>query len=139
MVDLREGRFKDHGILLYLPKDLYRGWLQLQLDKDLGRSFSGLLAITEGLYNLGYISKEVYDLNIKKYCQPLTEPAKIAAQDQKKNALEQKEKQLRGMLESWDLPHVNPKWHQTAIAEAQKYPELEVSKLLLAKVKCEVS
>jgi hypothetical protein len=64
---------------------------------------------------------------------------KATAQDQKKKALEQKEKQLQGMLEIWDQPHVNPNWYRNAAAEAQKYPELEVSKLLLAKVKGEVT
>lgn len=138
-MDLREGRFKDHGVLLYLSKDLYRGWLKLQVDKDLGRTYAGLLLFTEGLYQLGYIPKEVYEQHVKKYSQPLEEPAQTQAQDQKKKALEQKEKQLQGMLESWDQTHAKPNWHQMAIAEAQKYPELAVSKLLLAKVKGEVT
>jgi len=138
-MDLREGRFKDHGVLLYLSKDLYRGWLKLQVDKDLGRTYAGLLLFTEGLYQLGYINKEVYEQHQKKYSQPLEEPAQAAAQDQKKRALEQEERYLKGLLEIWDDPHSNPNWYRNAVAEAQKYPELEVSKLLLAKVKGEVT
>ena len=138
-MDLREGRFKEHGVVLYLSKDLYWGWQKLQVDKHLGRSYAGLLLFTEGLYQLGYISKEVYEQNMKKYSQSLEEPAQAAAQNQKKKATEAVERQLNGMLEEWELPHANPKWHQIAITEAQKYPELEVSKLLLAKVKGEVT
>jgi hypothetical protein len=140
MSDKREFKFKEHGVMLFLSKDLYRGFIKLQGDKDLGRSYAGLLPFTEGLYKLGYLSKEVYQVHIKKYSQTLAsleEPK--ADKKQEKTEAEQKEKQFKGMLEIWDEPHNNKNWRQNAISLAKKFPELESAKLLLAKANEEIS
>jgi len=65
------GNFKEHGVMLFLDKILYTAFIKLQADKGLGRSFAGLLPFTEGLYHLGYLSKEDYEAHIEKYSIPL--------------------------------------------------------------------
>jgi hypothetical protein len=126
--------FKEHGVMLYLSRELYSGWVKLQADRDLGRTYAGLLPFVEGLYRLGYISKEVYDENIKKYSEPLNATEKTILEDQDQiKSLKEKDMQFKGMLEAWDIPHLKSNWRQYAIAEAKKYPGLEYAKLILAK------
>lgn len=130
------GSFREHGVLNYLSKDLYVGFIKLQADKGLGRSYAGLLLLTEGLYRLGYISKAVYDEHVKKYSQPLgnAKPVLSLEQEKSKQFLEQKERQFRGQLEQWeDHPDLN--WRVKVVAEAEKYPDIECAKLLVAKGK----
>ncbi len=62
--------FKEHGLMIYLDKDLYRAFIKLQADKDLGRAYAGLLSLTEGFFALGYISEKDYKEHIKKYGKP---------------------------------------------------------------------
>jgi hypothetical protein len=131
------GSFKEHGVLIYLSRELYNGFIRLQADKGLGRSYAGLLPFVEGLYRLGYISKEVYAEHVRKYSQPLGAECSATIvlskeQQDKKLLLERKENQFKGQLEQWD-DHPDPKWRIRAIAEAEKYPELEYAKLLIEK------
>ena len=64
---------KAHGLLLYLPPSLYLALIRLQADKGLGRSFAGLLALTEGLYRLGYLEEKEYIRLYERYTTPLEE------------------------------------------------------------------
>ena len=126
--------FKEHGCILYLSKELYSAWIKLQADKDLGRSYAGLLPFVEGLYRLGYLSKDVYEEHFKKYSRPLNPKKEITFEEKKQlDFLAEKDKQLKGMLESWDLPHYTPNWHEKTIAEAKKYPNLEYAKIIIEK------
>lgn len=122
--------FKEHGVMMYLSKDLYRGWIKLQADKDLGRAYAALLPFTEGLYRLGYIPQEVYEENITKYSQSLT-PSKTEQKTNEQNQLVEVEKQLTGMLEQWDLH--NLQWQLKTIAYAKKHSNLEPAKKIIAK------
>jgi hypothetical protein len=134
------GSFREHGVLIYLSKELYSGWIRLQADKDLGRSYAGLLPFTEGLYRLGYISKEVYEEHIRKYSQPLSARTEVLTleRQQEKAFLEQKNKQFRGMLDQWN-EHPDLHWRINVISEAEKYPDLECAKLLIVKGKdCDI-
>ena len=38
--------FREHGVMLYLDKTLYKAFIRLQADKGLGRSYAGLLPFT---------------------------------------------------------------------------------------------
>jgi len=58
-------------VTLYISRELYFALIKLQADKGLGRSFAGLLALTEGLYRLGYLPREAYEEFVIKYMQPL--------------------------------------------------------------------
>jgi hypothetical protein len=129
--------FQEHKVMLCLDPELYSGFIKLQADKGLGRAYAGLLPYVEGLFRLGYISEKTYLDHFKKYSEPLVPEVTVLSPKEKlqRNVLDEKDRQLKGMLESWDLPHYTPNWQQKAIAEAQKYPDLPSAKLLLAKAK----
>jgi len=50
-----------HGLPLYLSAELNMGLVDLQHKKRLGRSYAGLLALVEGLYQFDCITQEVYE------------------------------------------------------------------------------
>lgn len=126
--------------MLYLSKELYVGFIKLQADRRLGRSFAGLLPLTEGLYKLGYISKEVYCEHIEKYTKPLgsedLRPALSLERQKEALSLQRTESQLCGMLEQWDL-HPDPVWRKKTIELAKDYADKLPSarKILQLKVK----
>ena len=64
-------KFREHGVMLFLDGELYHAFSKLQADKCLGRSFAGLRIFTEGVYILGYISKDCYKAHVEKYEEPL--------------------------------------------------------------------
>ena len=76
MKDYSQHGFREHGIMLYLDKIEYSGFIKLQADKNLGRSYAGKLAFDTGLYQLGYLSKKDYEKRVKKYSKSLDEVEK---------------------------------------------------------------
>lgn len=77
MKDYSEYGFREHGVMLYLDKTLYKAFIRLQADKELGRSYAGLLAFVEGLFRLGYLSKEEYEKYVQKYSCGLKEASSV--------------------------------------------------------------
>lgn len=71
MLDGEKKGFSEHKVMLCLDKELYRAFIKLQADKELGRSYAGLLPYVEGLFHMGYITQEVRDSHVLKYSQPL--------------------------------------------------------------------
>jgi len=122
--------------MLCLDKDLYRAFIKLQADKDLGRSYAGLLPYVEGLFQMGYLTREVYEIHAKRYSQPLGAKAPVTLEQKKqKDNLQSKDKQFRMILEQWEQ-HSSPEWRLKVFAEAEKFKDkLESARLLLAKVK----
>ena len=117
------GSFREHGVLIYLSKDLYIGFIKLQADKGLGRSYAGLLPFVEGLFRMGYISKEVYEDHVKKYSTPLESDKPLSLEQSKeKQFLEQRDEQFKEMRKQWEL-HPDPKWREKAYAFAEKYTD----------------
>jgi len=133
------GNFKEHGVMLYLTKELYKGFIKLQADKGLGRSFAGLLPFTEGLYRLGYISEEVYEQHLRKYSKPLGEEASEPTFESKKLQdekllRESRDKLFKGQLEQWEQ-HPDPEWRKKVLAEAEKFKDTLPSAQRLLKKK----
>jgi len=117
------GNFREHGVMLYLSKPLYVGFIRLQADKGLGRSYAGLLPFTEGMYRLGYISKEVYEEHIKKYSQQLVlDPPLTAERIHEKQILERKEIFFKRVLDQWDI-HPQPSWRNKAFILAEEWKD----------------
>ncbi|MCW3985916.1 MAG: hypothetical protein NWE91_05860 [Candidatus Bathyarchaeota archaeon] len=117
------GNFREHGVMLYLSKPLYVGFIRLQADKGLGRSYAGLLPFTEGMYRLGYISKEVYEEHIKKYSQKLVlDPPLTAEQIHEKQILEHKEIYFKRVLDQWDI-HPQPSWRNKVFILAEEWKD----------------
>lgn len=98
----KEG-FKEHGVLLYLPPELYSAFIRLQADKGLGRSYAGLLALTEGLHCLGYLSEDEHAIYVKRYSRKLTEQktALTLQQTKEKEARIKLEKQFSDIIKQW--------------------------------------
>ena len=129
--------FKEHGVMLFLTKDLYLAFIKLQADKGLGRSYAGLLPFTEGMYHLGYLKKDLYDLHVKKYSVPLQQDAQLKNSNlealQEKQLLETKNLFFKQVLEQWTL-HVDGKWRGKMVKQAEPWKD----KLDSAKKICEM-
>ena len=52
---------KDYGLLLYMRSELVQAHAQLMANRQLTRSNAGLLALTEGLHELGCLDKDAYE------------------------------------------------------------------------------
>ena len=128
------GSFKEHGVLIYLSKELYNGFIKLQADKSLGRSFAGLLPFTEGLFRLGYISKEVYEKHVHKYSKPLEDPIILTKERKKeKQNIEKMDAYFRNILVQWD-EHPDPNWRKKVLIRAEKFSDkIKSAKLVLKK------
>ncbi|MFZ1060880.1 MAG: hypothetical protein WAP47_16985 [Candidatus Rokuibacteriota bacterium] len=127
--------FQEHKVLLCLDKDLYRAFIRLQADKDLGRSYAGLLPYVEGLYRMGYITKDVYDVHFKKYSEPLIpkiEESETTDQNRAKTMLKQKDKLFLAMIEQFNLHSSNSTWMSRCQKAAEEFKDrLESARALL--------
>jgi len=133
------GGFREHGVMLFLSKDLYLGFIKLQAEKELGRSFAGLLPFTEGLYKLGYITKEVYEIHKRKYSQALTEDTLPTLEKlESKKEHDKLVKQFSNVLEQWSTLKSKSKvyWTKKAQEHASTIP---TAKLILELVQQKVS
>ena len=119
------GDFRDHGLMLYLGKPAYLGFIKLQADKSLGRSYAGQLAFTEGLFKLGYLAKDDYDLLAKRYSQGLVDKEaekkpQSLADVQKLVATQKLEADFSNVLRQWQTMNVKSQQYWQKKAEANK-------------------
>ena len=117
------GGFREHGVMLFLDKAEYLGFIKCQADKGLGRSYAGKLCFIEGQYRLGYINQAEYEARFKKYTQPLNvvEPSaeQLAALEQTRKL----ETMLEGALKEWEtLPKRVQEYHLRTAAEHKELP-----------------
>lgn len=119
--------FKEHGLMLYLSPSLYMGFIKLQGDKGLGRSFAGLLAFNEGMHKLGYIQDAEYEANKVKYSRKLVPevPAKpLTLQEQaSKKERDSLARAFGSVIEQWNMTHGDPLWKEKWLAKAEKYKD----------------
>jgi len=121
------GNFREHGVLLYLDKTLYKAFIKLQADKNLGRSYAGLLPFVEGLYQLGYLSKKEYEKRVRKYSKSLDEMEKeneplTKEQLEKEKKLKDLEKQFSMVIEQWNL-HPSLEWRLRWVKKAKEWKD----------------
>ena len=127
------GKFREHGVMIFLSRDLYVAFIKLQAEKELGRSFAALLPFTEGLYQLGYISQEVYEAHKKRYSEPLTK--ETDAEKLQKQAVSEKERDRLNRLfanvaEQWKQ-HLSSEWRNVWIRKAKQHSDVPNSQLIL--------
>jgi len=104
------GKFREHGVMLFLDGELYTGFIKLQADRGLGRSFAGLLPFVEGLHNLGYITQEVYEEHKRKYSQPLVaEKPLTMKQLKKKENISKLTAAFSNVIKQWATMNVKSK------------------------------
>ena len=118
-------KFREHGVLLYLSNELYMGFVKLQADKGLGRSYAALLPFVEGLYHLGYITQEVYQAHVVRYSKPL-----LTIKSASPKVLEL-DRNLSFALTNWaEMPEKSRRYY---FNKAKKHPESAVAQQLLKK------
>jgi hypothetical protein len=132
------GDFREHGVKLFLDKELYTAFIRLQADKGLGRSFAGLLPFVEGLYHMGYVSREVYENHREKYCQPL-----LSKKEPTPEELEVREKSNRlnktlGKVVSQWKEHTSEDWRRKWAQTARQNPGLPNSQRILELATVEI-
>jgi len=133
------GGFREHGVMLFLSKDLYLGFINLQADKSLGRSYAGLLPFIEGLYKLGYISKEVYEIHKRKYSQSLTEDNTPTIEKlERKTEHDELVRQFSNVIKDWSNMKAKSKIYYIKKAEAYK-DKIPNAKLILELAQQKVS
>jgi hypothetical protein len=74
---------------------------------------------------MGYISEEVYGEHVKKYSAPLESEKPLSLEQSKEQQfLEQRDRQLKGIIEDWNYPRENVKeWREKAFIFAEKYAD----------------
>ena len=125
------GSFREHGVMLYLDKAEYVGFIKCQADKGLGRSYAGKLIFIEGQYRLGYINQEEYEARVKKYSQGLNTVTPSAEQLATQEEQHKLESILTGALKVWDtLPERVREYH---LKKAAEHKELPISVQIIEK------
>ena len=130
-------KFREHGLIMYLSPELYLGFIKLQADRGLGRSFAGLLCFVEGLFKMGYISENVYEAHRRRYSEPLVrkEIRPLTREEkQQERQLEELNKLLGMVIKQWNL-HPSREWRDQWIQKAEDHPDLPNAKLILALAK----
>lgn len=107
--------------MLYLAPELYHGFVKMQADRNLGRSYAALLAYVEGLYTLGYINQDVYEKYAAKYNVPLVQEeskslTRKQIEEQKKD--EEWSKRFSDAAEQWEK--ISEKSRQYHVAKARE-------------------
>ena len=74
--------------------ELYLAVIKFQVQKELGKSYAGLLLITKAAYQEQLITKEVYEKYLYRYSRklvPAEQPRKLTTEEQKeKQKMDQK-------------------------------------------------
>jgi hypothetical protein len=119
--------------MLFLDKTLYRAFIKLQADRELGRSYAGLLPFVEGLYTMGYLSKEEYMAHQERYNtkledkqegQPLAETLEIKVFTDK----------IHGYLDSFKKAKSANEWGKAVFSFEKEFPRLlRISKKIADK------
>jgi hypothetical protein len=123
--------FREHGVMLYLDRAEYVGFIKCQADKGLGRSYAGKLCFIEGQYRLGYLSQADYETRVKKYSQglkvesPNSENFAALAEQRKLESI------LQGALKEWD--HLPKRVQEYHLKTATNHRELSVSARIIEK------
>jgi hypothetical protein len=124
--------------MLCLNKTLYRAFIRLQADKDLGRSYAGLLPWVEGMYHFGYLSEQEYQENVKRYSEPLTKKESDRESPEAKRErelLESKDSVFKGMIEQFSLHAGKPGWCAKVREDAEQFKDyLESARTVLSLI-----
>ncbi len=126
-------------ILDCLAPELYLAMTKYQVQKEVGKTYAGLLLLTKALYQEKLISKEVYEKYIYRYSRKLVpeEPLqKLTTEEQKKKQkLDEKARSFSGAFSQWHDDHPDPDWRNRWIADAEKWKDtIPEAKEFLTKV-----
>ena len=117
---------KPHGVVLFLPPELYLGIVKLQADKELGKPYACLLAITEGLYHMGYISKEAYEVYSKKYSDRLIKEEVKPPTPKEQMEIVKLSTSFQNILKNWNEVKDKEFWIRKAEKALKRYGEANI-------------
>ena len=83
---MRKEFTQEHVMKICLPPELYLAVIKFQVQKEIGKSYAGLLLITKAAYQQQLITKEAYEKYLYRYSRkpvPQEEPAKLTSEEQK--------------------------------------------------------
>jgi len=120
------------------PPELYLGVAKFQVQKEIGKSYAGLLLINKAAYQEQLITKEVYEKYLYRYSRKLVpeeQPQKLTSEEQKeKQKLDEKARTFAMLASQWEL-HPNSEWRQRWINDAERWQDkVPEAKGLLKKV-----
>jgi hypothetical protein len=117
--------FREHGLMLYLGPELYIGFIQLQADEKLGRSYAGLKIFVEGMHSLGYLKDADYEVLKSKYSQGLVKEQPLSMEQiQTDYTAKDMGKKFSMVLEQWNLDRPNKEqWRNQWIREAEVWKD----------------
>jgi len=134
MTEDQKHRSNAHTVML--TAELEIALVKLQARLEIGKPQAILYGLIEGLLKLGFLSKEDYDWHIKRYSRKLVDVrnekrahkedrhirVRDLEQQKEKEALDRKDRQLKGMLDQWEI-HQEPQWRASALAEAKRFKD----------------
>ena len=98
--------------------------IKLQAEKELGQSFAGLYALTEGLHSLKYLSDDDYQVFKKRYSDKLVSDEQQKGGDelnrQSIKEIESMTRYFEMVIDQWRL-HPNSEWRSKQLKKAQEY------------------
>ena len=127
--------FNEHKYMLFLDRKLYTAAIKLQADRGLGHSFSAMLPFVEGMYQLGYLAKEDYEVYKAKYSVSLEDDAnrpsltEIRLRESKEQKYRQLNNHYKLVIEQWDSLKVDAKYYH--VKDAKKNSNLKYAKKLI--------
>jgi len=129
---------QEHIMKICLPPELYLAITRFQVQKEIGKSYAGLLLITKAALQEQLITKEVYEKYLFRYSRKLVpeeHPQKLTTEQQKdKQKIDEKARSFGSAYDQWNL-HPDVKWRQRWIDEAKKYQDtMPEAKEFLRKV-----
>ncbi len=129
---------QEHIMKICLAPELYLAITKYQVQKEIGKTYAGLLLLTKALYQENLITKEVYEKFVYRYSRKLLleeQPQKLTTEQQKnKQKLDEKTRSF-GATYSQLTTHLDPKYRLWWIEEAKKYQDtMPEAKEFLRKV-----
>ena len=128
----RHRRLNVHSVMLC--SELEMAVVKLQADREIGKAFAVLHGLTEGLFRMGYLSREDYDPLIQRYSRKHVDvmkekraerenshvPVLTLEKQREKQFLDQKNRQFLGQISQW-REHPSPEWRKKVIVDAEKF------------------
>jgi len=121
--------------------DLQLALAKLQVDRNLGRSYSGLLALTEGLHVLGCLNDAAYKALKERYSQKLEctvvvapeqpRPPHTLSEAKEQARLKKIESNLSDVIKQWNT--MKPQSRDYWVKQAEEYKDkVSNAKMVLA-------
>jgi len=131
--------FSEHVYKLCLDYRLYTAAIKLQSDLGLGKAYAGMLPYVEGLYSMGYLDKETYELYRNKYSVTLEDehnnknksPVQIMTEQTRAAECKAQNKYFGEALRQWSTMKPSSKQYYLKKATEEDNRKLKNARLLL--------